>query len=206
MQKSRTAQVSLQANETISSCDGATSVLEPCNTQACPEDVVTKCSWADWMDWGDCNKCGGQRKRHRQISQMPANGAVCPVHASEELDTCPRNCHGYVPGTYCTWQSWADWGSCDATCGRGRRSRRRNLIMTANGALPDSVAMVMGMARLYEVDPVAALRRATEEMENSRTKELAMAFAGGCLAFATSVLLVQQRSRRPSPSDSIPLE
>jgi hypothetical protein len=159
------------------------------------------------MDWAECDKCGGQRKRHRQITQMPANGAICDVHASEELDTCPRDCNGFAPGSYCTWQAWKDWGSCDKTCGTGgRRSRRRLLEMTANGALPDSIAMIMGMARLYEDDTMAPVKRTTEEMENGRTKELLLAFAGGCIAFAVTFLAVQRLSRHRLRSDLVPLE
>jgi len=195
---------------TASSCNGAIDVVEACNTQLCPQDIVTQCKWGDWTQWGACDKCGGQKKRHRQIMQMPANGAVCPVEASEDLAKCPRVCHGIAQGSYCTWQAWDSWGSCDMSCGKGVRKRRRILTMVHGGDLPDSVAMVMNMARLYEDGehaPSQSRLSSVEQLEDSRMKELAMAFAGGCAFFVVTAFALQRFSRHHQPvSSQAPLE
>lgn len=207
--KSRQTQLAPAVHGASSSCDGATSLVVPCNKQACPDDIVTPCKWGDWGDWGECNKCGGERKRHRQIQQMPANGAVCSAEASEDLGSCPRNCDGFAPGSYCTWQDWAQWGSCDATCGRGQRKRRRTLAMIEGGALPDSIAMIMGMARRYEEGHTWLTPTKAEELERARMQELTAAFAAGVAFFSVVLLSVQRIIRRQAShviSRSSPLE
>lgn len=206
LQKSRTTRVgTTQASGVPSSCDGATSVVEPCNKQICPSDVVTPCKWGDWTKWGECDKCGGQRKRHRQISQMPANGASCPVEASEELGKCTRDCHGFAPGSYCTWEPWAQWSTCDATCGKGQRSRRRDLTMEPGGVLPDSIAMLMGNARLYEDVQIVSTKRKAEEIEMSRKQELGLAFVGGWVCLGILFFALRGFRRHP-PIDVSALE
>jgi len=133
---------------------------------------------------------------------MPTNGAMCAPQSAEEIGPCPRECNGYTPGVYCAWQDWGNWSSCDATCGRGQKTRKRLLTQQENSELPDSIAMLMGMARRLndenaglldfthargmdrrekqEYAMVAKQHMTIEQMEKRRRYELAVAFVGGC--------------------------
>jgi len=78
--------------------------------------------------------------------------------------------------------------------------------MTAGGVLPDSVAMIMGMARLYEEGQMLPTKSKAEEMERSRVQELAVAFIGGWAFLAVVLHALHRLGRRRPPSDESPLE
>merc|ERR1712066_285057 len=50
-------------------CAGELKKVEKCNMEACPVciDCIKVCKWGQWEHWDSCTKCGGQRKRTRQM-------------------------------------------------------------------------------------------------------------------------------------------
>merc|ERR1711879_755061 len=50
-------------------CTGELEKVEKCNMEACPVciDCIKVCKWGQWEHWDSCTKCGGQRKRTRQM-------------------------------------------------------------------------------------------------------------------------------------------
>jgi hypothetical protein len=52
-------------------CGGILERVEKCNTEECPhtvcKDCIKVCHWGHWEHWDSCTKCGGQRKRTRQM-------------------------------------------------------------------------------------------------------------------------------------------
>jgi len=111
-------------------CDGAIKKVMPCTMDACPLPPAARpCEWGEWTQWGACDKCGGQRKRTRQIIAMPEDGGEpCEMGASEEVDDCPRQCHTTY---WCEWGDWEDEGDCTVTCGTGIIKKARYLQATA---------------------------------------------------------------------------
>jgi len=112
-------------------CNGTLHTVEICAMPVCPEGPEPAgCEWGDWMPWGACDKCGGQKKRNRQILQMPAaGGEPCQPGSSEETVKCPRECH---EPAFCEWSAWEEQGACSTECGAGFISKSRVLKPTSN--------------------------------------------------------------------------
>jgi len=165
-------------------CDGPLSEVSECNTAACPVAPGPKpCVWGQWMGWGACDKCGGQRKRTRQILHMPEDGgAPCPPDASEETEKCKRQCHAPV---FCSWSAWEHEGGCSVTCGVGTVKRVRYL---------QAKAQPPALARLYEKV------KDTSMDDDRRRREVLLSFAGGSMVTLAGVMIgmVALRARRPS--------
>lgn len=171
-------------------CYGALKEDQPCGTQACP-DAEPLCHWGDWSDWGACDKCGGERKRNRHIQQPPAGGQVCDPGASEELDACPRTCDDSTEGMACAWATWEPWSTCSATCGSGRRQRRRNLELHAGGLLPDAITRLADQQQQLQDWELE-----TQRLEQKRFQDLALAsVVGGCAVAAAALATVLLRAR-----------
>jgi len=154
-------------------CESPLSQTVQCGNTKCPGPPPVDCEYGEWGDWAECNKCAGERTRSRQITTYPANGGkTCDDFVTEEVGACPRQCH---KKTYCTWGEWQSWGSCTATCGAGKRSRRRNLGITDTPALPPPPASeLMG---LY-----SELQEHTLMLQSRRPHELSLAFCCGFLS------------------------
>jgi len=132
-------------------CENVLEKTRGCNTQPCETVEAIPCQWNDWSAWGACDKCGGQRKRSRNIKVMPKNGGEpCHFAASEETDDCPRVCHAQL---YCEWGEWAALGNCSTSCGDGFIKRKRTLgHKTKPQALFDASDMPMpGQYRFQDV-------------------------------------------------------
>lgn len=112
-------------------CSGHVAEIQGCEDMVCPSldgEGPKSCEWGKWMEWGACDKCGGQRKRTRQIVHLPdPQGAPCIPGASEETTDCPRRCHEPI---YCVWSNWEEEESCSVTCGIGSIKRVRYLKAT----------------------------------------------------------------------------
>jgi len=169
----------------------------PCNTtigetMACGVDPcrlgkkTVNCLWGDWGDWGACDKCGGEKRRYRHIEKMPENGgAACENQPSEEFSNCTRHCHDRQ---YCVWSDWSSYGDCTTTCGPGYQKRDRTLKLLQAAPPP-----VKDPSKLYE-----DLRSQAQQVQSSRTQEMVIAFACGCVSFV--VMLSAGRALRSSAS------
>jgi len=174
-------------------CSGQLQEMNVCNKAECPVKAGPKpCLWGNWMGWGACDKCGGERKRTRQILRMPEEGGTpCPDGASEEVTKCLRKCHDPV---FCVWTQWEDEGSCSATCGEGTIKRVRYLQATK-----DKPEHVIDGTEDDFVSKNQIYRREVSESD-SRTRELILSFASGGLVSFVGVMIVMiaLRSRRQS--------
>merc|ERR1712216_398060 len=164
---------------------GALSEVKPCNTGPC--DAPCKrvdCAWHAWSEWGTCDKCGGQRKRFRNsITQALCGGTPCSPEHSEETDSCPRKCHRE---SFCTWDSWEDWGNCDSGCGQGSRTRQRYLkLVTHERSLEDVPNRASNVQKFSIEDQLEALLKHNRGRETGHFQELVVAFAGGGISLVT---------------------
>jgi len=122
-------------------CEGALEKIVTCELPPCPkkcEDCVKVCRWDEWEHWESCTKCGGQRKRYRQMHTHEVHNhesrrlhehefphtVLCDPGDSEETGKCPRKCgDSFV----CEWTEWHHVGGCSASCGRGTQKKQRTL-------------------------------------------------------------------------------
>ena len=77
------------------------------------------CIWSEWADWSSCSvTCGtgvGVQSRVR------TGNDAC---TEESIQT--QNCNGSGDACCGTCQPWAEWGTCNVTCGTGTQSRSRS--------------------------------------------------------------------------------
>merc|ERR1712113_425157 len=91
----------------------------------------------------------------------------------KEVSSCPRQCH---EPKYCTWSDWQPWGACQATCGQGKRVRRRNLgVSTVPAAPPPPLTELQ--------NKYAELKHHASNIEAHRAQEMLAAFTYGLLSF-----------------------
>jgi len=160
-------------------CDGGLSVAHECNRQPCVGPKPVDCMLSAWQEWGACSKCGGQRKRFKNVIRYTANGGRdCPQAEVEQVVRCPRTC---LHTLYCTWASWSSWGECSSKCGVGRRGRRREVMATSSEMVEPPRAVHEIMAQ-YE-----QLQLQTQAMERNHLQELAFAFTCGCFSLLTGM-------------------
>lgn len=95
-----------------------------CNFHACPID----CKVSRYGIWTACTKsCGtGFQSRGRTID-IPAQygGKQCPLLSQT------RACNTHACPVNCVVSSWGRWGSCTKSCGGGRRTRSRSVVVAA---------------------------------------------------------------------------
>ena len=104
------------------------------------------CKVGDWKPWGKCSvTCGsGTKTRGREVIREAKDaGASCPdLEETEECNTeeCPgtlsillsdfqhhifTNCGSSVD---CKVDDWSAWSDCDVACGRGTKTKTREVI------------------------------------------------------------------------------
>lgn len=183
-QRDRRRQVTTEPKSSGKPCTGPLSETGGCGERPCRDNSPVDCLWGDWSGWGACDKCGGEKRRYRQIQHMPKfGGRACDYQASEEFAACARSCH---ERTYCSWMEWSDWQSCTVSCGDGSRTRRRELGRATEQPLQTQ----------YE-----ELQVRTEQIEANRMQEVLAAFSAGSVSFALmmgSVRMLRLFRRRTS--------
>jgi len=187
-QQQRKREIAVEPENGGSACNGPLIEIHQCAVDPCPLPPGPKpCLWGNWMEWGACDKCGGQRKRSRQIVRMPEDGGLpCTPGASEETEKCKRECHKQI---FCAWNSWEDEGSCSATCGVGTVKRVRYLQVSTQ-------AGIVSAAELHkDLDSTTP--------ENHHLREVMLSFACGSVASFMVVLVVMfaLRSRHSLRND-----
>ncbi|XP_046875286.1 adhesion G protein-coupled receptor B1 [Hypomesus transpacificus] len=100
-------------------CTGPLRENRPCNnTAVCPVDGA----WDEWSPWSLCSStCGrGFRERSRTCKQPQNGGEPCRGPAKQtkfcNIAVCP------VDGS---WNEWAGWSPCSASCSNGTMQRTR---------------------------------------------------------------------------------
>ena len=89
----------------------------------CPID----CAVGMWSSWSHCSQtCGtGEKSRTRNVVREPKyGGKKCSLNQNdfvENVKCAIGNCS--VDGS---WSGWSRWSYCDASCGKGKRTRQRN--------------------------------------------------------------------------------
>uniref|UniRef100_A0A0G4F982 WSC domain-containing protein n=1 Tax=Chromera velia CCMP2878 TaxID=1169474 RepID=A0A0G4F982_9ALVE len=112
-------------------CESALIEISSCELPDCPTDCVV----TGWSEWSACSAtCGtGQKHKTRMIRQKELNGGrTCPAE-SELFDAI--ECNEKDCPIDCKMSEWQPWTPCDAECGEGTRSRRREVTVepTAGG-------------------------------------------------------------------------
>lgn len=160
-------------------CDEHLAETVGCNLVPCKID----CKWTDWSSWSACEKCGGERKRFRHISQMPRHGGMpCATGASEEQDKCDRVCH---QRSFCAWGDWEDFRQCSMTCGTGGHRERGRALRLVH-AVPGAFVQDFDAGLKHQVEE---LRVQTRSHETRRICELTAAFGFGIVSLFAVVRL-----------------
>ncbi|CAK0804700.1 unnamed protein product [Prorocentrum cordatum] len=202
-QKARSRDILQEASGGGASCQD--DMIETARCQAAPCKSAcnaTDCRWGDWDDWSACEKCGGQKRRSRAIEQHAAcGGRSCDPGATEQIEECPRKCHG---ATFCAWGDWSNFTECSATCGSAVKSRQRKLERRDGGLAPEARAGAEGdgahePAALDLQVKYDQLHRRAEALAESRRRQLAVAWGAGMLGLvalmaASAALRTRARS------------
>lgn len=164
-------------------CNIAVRKTEECNTQSCNTESPIDCEWHDWDEWSDCDKCSGEMKRTRTIAQMPKHlGDPCKAADSEQITNCSRHCHTPI---VCVWSDWKDEIECDASCGKGKKLRKRLLQINTTA--------VEAEGKFVQQPPVA----------QSRLQELTVSFACGSLVSFLALIVTMRAFRGESQSHQL---
>ena len=107
-----------------------------CNTHNCPVDCkYGKLGWGNVDgEWSPCSrKCGGGiRQQRRQILVSPAfGGKPCP--SSVVVESCPNGEGGEPCPVDCQMSAWGWWSPCTKSCGGGKRTRERKMLVPRSG-------------------------------------------------------------------------
>jgi len=186
-------------------CNSTLGEVEPCNRAPCSSSCTPQdCLWSDWGQWSACDKCGGQMRRFRHITQeSQCGGSACDVGASEEAAACPRKCH---EAAYCMWGDWDGWSSCSATCGSAEKSRTRHLMLTAAPPVDHILGGNTELDETFLETSVLDLKMRTQGMRTRRLQELIVAFTCGGVSLVVGFAVVRAVSRvgrsRSTPVDS----
>jgi hypothetical protein len=92
---------------------------------AAPTAAAVHCTVSEWNGWCPCSaKCGpGAQTRKRTVVRRDAHGGdECPTLEAERpcnLQDCP---------IHCNVGEWGEWGPCNAVCGGGSSTRRREVL------------------------------------------------------------------------------
>jgi len=95
-----------------------------------PAGCPVQCKLGSWSGWTECSAgCGGGvEERSRVIEQHPYNGGT-PCGINSESRTCNlQACN--IP---CVLTPWTSWSKCSKHCGKGHRTRVRNVKHAAVG-------------------------------------------------------------------------
>jgi len=98
----------------------------PCPNGVCDVD----CAVSDWGEWQECSAVcgGGDRKRYREILEMPeGRGEACPIlyeYGACNMQDCPTDCEV---------GEWGEWSECSETCGGGTTTRERIVVPPSGG-------------------------------------------------------------------------
>jgi len=111
-------------------CDEALKETEGC---AMPHESK-EFKFSPWSDWHECDKTcdGGQTSRMRRMIQAGTeNEGTCASTVLQETKPCrTQPCFVKTPGD-CETSAWSSWSDCSTDCGKGSRSRSRNVTKSA---------------------------------------------------------------------------
>jgi len=195
-QQTRKRTVVQEAKAGGKSCKVDLTQADGCNQVRAKPLFPVDCNWHDWQEWSACDKCGGQRKRSRNIKTMPNDGGQpCSWEAAEETAACPRECHGPI---ICEWSEWEQSGGCSSTCGTGVLKRTRRLVArtqnkkTQSNVTQDDLWMVDSNPLNDRQDPTktqsnipatptspSALYKVTDAVDASDMQDVAISFVCG---------------------------
>ena len=102
------------------SCSGSEIEKRHCNRQKCPY-------WSDWLSSTCSNSCGPGTKilsRKCFYNDIEVAASFCQKENPdqqifEKVESCTEE-------TYCSFESWGQWGRCSQSCGTGTQKRLRN--------------------------------------------------------------------------------
>jgi len=108
-------------------CHGALNEVRACSTQAC--GMGRDCSYGTWSPWTGCSRScgGGQKSRSRVVHEIINDGQPCKQGPLSQLSACNTVTCDEVLQKDCEWGQWQSWSPCSASCGNGRRGRRRDI-------------------------------------------------------------------------------
>ena len=120
--------------------------------KACPpiNNCPIDCIVGHWSEWTQCSQsCGtGEKSRKREIVRSHMfGGQKCSLNQNDYEETMKcviGNCS--VDGS---WSGWSRWSYCDASCGNGKRSRKRH----CDSPKPENGGSNCVVKYLYDIIP-----------------------------------------------------
>jgi len=206
-----TRKIKVQAQYGGAPCEGHETEVHECkDLKECAKAPAVDCQWDKWSEWSACTKCGGQRKRYRNILKAPAHGGKeCKDTDTSETEGCLGKAEKLCEKTYCIWQAWDEWGGCSRKCGTGKKMRRRTLHESAKPAGDDTAAKPPAKhtakgKRLYNTYQELELQ--LKDKSETHWQELFAAFGGGCISFIVLASAIRTFSKRmrSSPDNTHP--
>lgn len=85
-----------------------------------------KCMFLTWQEWAGCTvTCGeGMAQRTRMMTVLSGKGCNGPT--TQKGACSPRPCP-----IHCQWNSWSSWTRCPVTCGFGKQTKDRSVMIEA---------------------------------------------------------------------------
>eukprot|EP00794_Sanderia_malayensis_P003136 gene3136-3604_t len=111
---------------TSASCGGSCS-SNLAETKQCTVIHKVDCQMSAWTTWSTCSSgCGnGLQQRSRTVTVQPT---VCGQPCSNRTDF--KQCQSYRENRDCQVSSWQQWGSCNANCAYGTKTRTRTITVS----------------------------------------------------------------------------
>merc|ERR1712137_82801 len=151
------------------SCTNPLKAIAGCHSVPCGTRSVD-CELSDWEDWGHCNHRTGQQRRERHIAVHKSSSGLDCQGQRVEVKGRDRGCFG--TRHHCSWGEWTPWSLCSATCGEGRNSRKRKLVVSDR----------MPLRELRVEERYSLLSEDIEKLSGRHTMDVVTAFAGGFIS------------------------
>lgn len=127
-QRYRSRSIAIPGKNGGAACSKSLQEVKGC--EASEELPPVDCRLGAWGAWSLCDKtcAGGQTYRSREVAVLAARGGkACEDSMSETMACNEMDCHMDKQARDCHLSVWTSWGDCSQSCGKGIRTRTREV-------------------------------------------------------------------------------